>query len=58
MHNGAQLMKTPTLYNMILQAEDKNRSAAEILIYALLILTAVIGMRTELWAQVQEVLHR
>jgi NADH-quinone oxidoreductase subunit H len=24
----------------------------------LLILTAVIGMRTELWAQVQEVLHR
>jgi NADH-quinone oxidoreductase subunit H len=24
----------------------------------LLILTAVVGMRTELWAQVQEVLHR
>ena len=37
-------MKTPTLYNMIVQAEDKNRTAIETLIYALLILSAVASI--------------
>lgn len=37
-------MKSPTLYNMIVQAEDKNRTAVEALIYVLLILSAVVSI--------------
>ena len=37
-------MKTPTLYNMIVEAEDKNRTAVETLIYVLLILSAVVSI--------------
>ena len=34
-------MKTPTLYNMIVQAEDRSRTVVEVFICALLILSAV-----------------
>ena len=37
-------MKTPSLDSMIVQAEDKNRTAVEALIYVLLILSAVVSI--------------
>ena len=37
-------MNGPTLYNMIVEAEDKNRTAVEALIYVLLILSAVVSI--------------
>ena len=37
-------MKTPTLYNMIVQAEDRKRTAVETLIYAVLTLSVVVSI--------------
>ena len=37
-------MKNPTLYNMIVQAEDRSRTMVETLICALLILSAVVSI--------------
>ena len=38
------LMKTPTLYNMILQAEENRRTAAEVVIYAALIASTLAAI--------------
>lgn len=37
-------MKTPTLYNMIVQSEDKNRTLIEALVCALLIVSVVVSV--------------
>ena len=37
-------MKTPMLYNLIVESEDKHRMMAETVIYALLILSAVASI--------------
>jgi len=37
-------MKTPMLYNLIVESEDKKRMVAETIIYALLILSAVASI--------------
>jgi hypothetical protein len=37
-------MKTPLLYNLIVESEDKNRMVAETVIYALLILSAIASI--------------
>jgi hypothetical protein len=37
-------MKTPILYDLIVQSEDKSRNLVETLIYALLILSAVVSI--------------
>ena len=37
-------MKNPTLYNMIVQAEDRTGPRSETLIYALLTLSAIVSI--------------
>ena len=43
-HIGTQLMKSPLLYSLILESEDKKRMVAETVIYAALILSAVVSI--------------
>ena len=38
------LMKNPTLYNMIVQSEDRSRTAVETVVYALLITSVVVSI--------------
>ena len=37
-------MKTPILYSLVVQSEEKNRTLLEMLIFALLILSAVASI--------------
>jgi hypothetical protein len=37
-------MKTPRLYNLVVQSEDQNGTLIETLVYALLIVSAVVSI--------------
>lgn len=41
---AGNLMRTPNLYNMVVQSEDRSRTALETVIYLLLILSAVVSI--------------
>jgi hypothetical protein len=37
-------MKTPRLYNLVVQSEDQNSTLIETLVYALLVVSAVVSI--------------